>query len=193
MPSMRERVAERSYFFRQWVRAPLATAAMFPSSDALANGVVRHVAPNMGPVVELGPGTGAVTRRLIARGIAEEQLVLIECNRHFAAQLHDLFPKARIVEGMAEQVGDMPFETAPGVVVSGLPLMSMPNEAVESTLQAAFKVLRPGGFVIQFTYAPRCPVNRSVRKRLGLDSRLQELVWRNFPPARIYQLHRRGG
>jgi len=99
---------------------------------------------------------------------------------------------ARIVQGMAEEVGNMAFETAPGAVVSGLPLMSMPNEAVEATLRAAFKVLRPGGFVVQFTYAPRCPANRSVRERLGLECRLQELVWRNFPPARVYRFYRRG-
>ncbi len=189
---MRERVAERSYFFRQWVRAPLATAAMFPSSDALAIGVVRSVAPAMAPVVELGPGTGAVTRRLVEKGLREDQLVLIECNRHFAAQLRASFPGARLVEGMAHEVGDMTFDSPPGVVVSGLPLMSMPNEAVEATLRAAFKVLKPGGYVVQFTYAPRCPVNRSVRERLSLESKLQELVWRNFPPARVYQLRRKG-
>lgn len=190
-PTMKERMQEGSAFFRQWMRAPLATAALFPSSDALAQAVARSITPAMCPVVELGPGTGAVTRQLVRNGIAEEQLVLIECNRFFAGQLQDRFPAARIVQGMADEVGQMTFDTAPGVVVSGLPLMSMPNDVVEDTLKAAFRVLRPGGYVVQFTYAPRCPVNRAVRKRLHLVSRLQELVWRNLPPARVYQLYRR--
>lgn len=187
---MKKRVAERSDFFRQWVRAPLVTASIVPSSRMLAAGMARGVDPTMAPVVELGPGSGVITRHLLARGIAESDLVLVECNAFFAEQLGRRFPLARVVQGFAERLAQVSFETAPGVVVSSLPLMSMPNPRVEAIVRAAFSVLRPGGCMIQFTYAPRCPVNRSIRERLGIATSLQEAVWRNVPPAGIYRLRR---
>jgi phosphatidylethanolamine/phosphatidyl-N-methylethanolamine N-methyltransferase len=189
---MRDRVAERSHFFRQWVKAPLVTASIIPSSQALATGMVRTVIPGEGPVVELGPGSGVITRHLIDRGVAEEDLVLVECNPYFAGRLRARFPRARVVQGFAQHVAAQTFDMPPAVVVSGLPLMSMPNSRVEAIARAVFAVLRPGGRLIQFTYAPRCPVNRPIRERLGLDARLQEVVWRNVPPARVYQLRRFG-
>lgn len=189
---MRDNVAERSHFFRQWVRAPLVTASIVPSSQILAAAMVRRVSPGMAPVVELGPGTGVITRHLLQRGVVESRMVLVECNHYFATQLGVHFPLAQVVQGFAEQLSPASIDEPPGVVVSSLPLMSMPNARVEAILRAVFGVLRPGGHMIQFTYAPRCPVNRTIRERLGLLSSLQEVVWRNMPPAGIYQLRRAG-
>jgi len=187
---MREQVAERSHFFRQWIRAPLVTASIVPSSRMLATAMTRSLHPGAAPVIELGPGTGIITRHILARGVPENQLVLVECNPYFAMRLRARFPKARIIEDFAEHLAGTAFDSAPRAVISSLPLMSMPNDRVEAILAAVFSVLEPGGIMIQFTYAPRCPVNRDIRRRLGLASRLQEVVWRNVPPAGIHQVYR---
>lgn len=158
----------------------------------LAEGMVRSVIHDKLPVLELGSGSGAITRCLLRHGIAEEQLVLVECNSYFATQLRHRFPQARVFEDVAQNLEPTMFDQLPGVVVSSLPLMSMPNDRVEEILRSVFSLLRPGGRMIQFTYAPRCPVNRVLRNRLGLVSTLQEVVWRNVPPAGIYELRRSG-
>jgi phospholipid N-methyltransferase len=158
----------------------------------LAEGMVRSIRADQLPVVELGAGSGAITRCLVRQGIDEQQLVLVECNSYFATQLRYRFPHARVIQDVAQNLALSMFDTHPGVVVSSLPLMSMPNDRVEGILRSVFAVLRPGGRLIQFTYAPRCPVNRVLRNRLGLESELQEVVWRNVPPAGVYQLYRAG-
>lgn len=189
---MKEWALERSGFLKEWIRAPLVTASIIPSSRALARAMARGVDPDRGPVVELGPGTGVITRGLVARGVSEEQLVLVEINSHFADRLRQRFPRARVIHGSAERLSDLHFDTPPLTAVSGIPLMSMPNDRVAAILDSAFRRMSPRGVFIQFTYAPRCPVNREVRRRLGLEAKLFEKVTRNVPPARVYHLWRGG-
>ncbi|GJL83126.1 MAG: SAM-dependent methyltransferase [marine bacterium B5-7] len=185
-------LAERSHFFRQWIRAPLVTASIIPSGQALAVNMTRSIVVDGSPVVELGAGSGAITRQLLHHGVAEKDLVLVECNRYFADRLRQQFPRATIIRNSAEMLDQQNFEIDPGFVVSSLPLLSMPNELVTAILRAAFVKLRPGGCFIQFTYAPRCPVNHYIRKHLGLSAVLDMVVWRNVPPARVYHLKRFG-
>jgi hypothetical protein len=69
-------------FLRAWMRAPLVTAAMLPSGPFLSRAMAAAVDPaTPGPIVELGPGTGAVTGALVDRGIPPERLILIRKGR----------------------------------------------------------------------------------------------------------------
>src|SRR6201995_2079660 len=81
------------------------------------------------PVIELGPGTGAITNALIERGIDQKRLVLVEYNPGFCALLRERYPRARIVQGDAyalrTSLGDALDEPA-SAVVSGLPLVTKP-------------------------------------------------------------------
>ena len=86
----------------QWAVKPRSVGAIAPSGRQLARAMAAQVDPALpGSVVELGPGTGVITRALIERGIAEERLILIEFNRDFAVLLRKRFPKARVLEGDA--------------------------------------------------------------------------------------------
>ncbi len=185
---MKDWVAERSDFIKEWMRAPLVTASIVPSSYNLARAMARSVDVSMAPVLELGPGTGVITRQLLNYGIPEQDLILVEVNHFFANQLRRKFPLARVIHACAEDLVDVEFDELPGAAVSGIPFMSMPNNKVSSILQSVFSRLRPQGRFVQFTYAPRCPVNRDVRGRLGLEAKLSELVWRNVPPASVYHI-----
>ena len=54
------------HFIRSWLEKPLSTGAVLPSGKALARTMARYVDPlATGPVIELGPGTGAVTEALV--------------------------------------------------------------------------------------------------------------------------------
>jgi phosphatidylethanolamine/phosphatidyl-N-methylethanolamine N-methyltransferase len=187
---MKDWVAERSVFLKEWIRAPLVTASIVPSSKTLARAMARGVRPELGPVIELGPGTGVITRHLLEAGVPEDQLILVEVNHYFANQLRKKFPKARVIHDSAENLGGIKFDQTPAFAVSGIPLMSIPNPKVAEILKSVFSCLTPDGVFIQFTYAPRCPVNKKLQKRLGLQGDIFEMVLRNIPPAGVYHISR---
>jgi phosphatidylethanolamine/phosphatidyl-N-methylethanolamine N-methyltransferase len=178
-------------FFRTWLSDPLRVGAVTPSGEALAHEMTRELSE--GPVLELGPGTGVFTRAILARGIDESSLTLVESEAKFAALLGRHFPKARIIDiDAAHLSGHGLFEGAPlAAVISGLPLLSMPDQKVSDILSGAFAHLRDGGAFYQFTYAWVCPIRRHILDRLGLRS--EGLGWtiRNVPPAKVYRITRR--
>src|SRR3982074_629438 len=71
-------------FIRHWIDKPLSMGAVTPSGKMLARAMARCVDPgSAGPVIELGSGTGAVTKALVERGIDPARLVLVEFNPSF--------------------------------------------------------------------------------------------------------------
>ena len=82
------------------------------------------------------------------------------------------------------------FDQTPAFAVSGIPLMSIPNATVAEILKSVFSCLTADGVFIQFTYAPRCPVNKTLQKRLGLRGNIFEMVLKNIPPASVYHITR---
>lgn len=179
-------------FLRGWMDNPLKTGAIAPSGKALAATMVAMIDPALpGPILELGPGTGAMTRALIAAGIPEERLVLIEYSPEFAALLAARYPRATVLEGDAYAVADraaaLGLDPAAGIV-SSLPLMNRPAAERAALLANAFSILHPGGALVQFTYLPKAPISPahiSGRVAARIDS--SAIVWRNLPPARVWR------
>lgn len=182
--------SESLLFMRQWLRAPLRVASVVPSGRALAALITRDIGPETGRVLELGPGTGVFTRMLVARGVPQESLTLVETDPRFAALLAARFARARILSIDAARLEREHLDEgeAFGAAVSGLPLLSMPLATVEAILAAAFSLMRPGAHLYQFTYGPRCPVPVAVRENLGLSHQKIGKTVRNFPPATVYRL-----
>lgn len=180
-------------FFRLWAANPLQVAAVAPSGEALARVMTQEIGPETGRVLELGPGTGVFTRALLARGVAESELTLVEYGSDFARMLEFRFPQARVLWMDASQLARFElFDGAPvGAVVSGLPLLSMSPRKVIAILSGAFTYMRPGGAFYQFTYGPRCPVPRPILDRLGLKATRVGRALRNIPPAAVYRITRR--
>ncbi|MBR0641918.1 class I SAM-dependent methyltransferase [Plastoroseomonas hellenica] len=180
-------------FFRAWLGNPLRVAAMLPSGRALSSLITSEISAETGPVVELGPGTGAFTRALIARGVAQEKLALIEYGSEFAVKLHHRFPRARTLWMDASRLKGVELfgGTPAGAVVSGLPVLSMPPRKVIAILDGAFAKLRPDGAFYQFTYGPTCPIPRALLDRLGLKATHIGRALANIPPAAVYRISRR--
>ncbi|RDJ25167.1 phospholipid methyltransferase [Bosea caraganae] len=180
-------------FFRLWAANPLQVAAVAPSGEALAKVMTQEIGPEDGPVLELGPGTGVFTRALLARGVSETDLTLVEYGSDFARMLEFRFPEARVLWMDASQLTRFElFTGAPvGAVVSGLPLLSMSPRKTIAILSGAFTYMRPGGAFYQFTYGPRCPVPRPILDRLGLKATRVGRALRNIPPAAVYKITRR--
>lgn len=180
-------------FFRAWVADPLRVAAMTPSSPELARLCVSEVSRETGPVLELGPGTGAITQALLAQGVRERDLTLLELSADFATMLELRYPAARVLCADAARIRrlDLFGASGAGAAVSGLPLLAMSPRQVFAVLSGTFAHLRDGGAFYQFTYGPRCPVPRPILDRLQLQyARIGGVRW-NLPPASVYRIERR--
>ncbi len=182
-------------FFFQWLRNPGQLGAAVPSGHALAATLARQIdAAAPGAVVELGPGTGSVTRAILAAGIRPEELVVIERAASFCAMLQARFPGLRVVEGDARDVEALVDESGVGpakAVVSGLPLLNFPHEERRRVLAQAFSVLRADGVLLQYTYGPGSPVPQALCAELGLEGERVRWVLANLPPAAVW-CYRRG-
>ncbi|WP_441517427.1 class I SAM-dependent methyltransferase [Bradyrhizobium sp. 2TAF24] len=180
-------------FFRAWVMQPGRVGAIAPSGAALARLITSEVGPATGPVIELGPGTGVFTEALLARGVQQNNLALIEYGSDFVRLLQLRFPEARVLWMDAGQISQHNLfdNQSVGAVVSGLPLLNMTPRKVLAILGGAFNYLRPGGAFYQFTYGPRCPVPRPLLDRLGLKATCIGSALLNVPPASVYRISRR--
>src|SRR6202142_1623058 len=84
------RLDDEVRFLRSWIEKPLHMGAVMPSGRVLARTMAQYVDVNStGPVVELGPGTGAITNALIEHGVDQKRLVFVENKAGFRARLPD--------------------------------------------------------------------------------------------------------
>ena len=186
------RLDDEVRFIRSWLERPLSTGAVTPSGRVLARTMARYVDPDMvGPVVELGPGTGPVTEALIAEGVAIERLVLVEFNPTFCQLLRKRFPAATVVQGDAYSIrrllGGLLQQPA-AAIVSGLPLVTKPVRQRLRLLRDALELLGPGAPFVQFTYAVVPPIPNRLS---GVRAEASERIWKNMPPARVW-VYRKG-
>jgi phosphatidylethanolamine/phosphatidyl-N-methylethanolamine N-methyltransferase len=181
------RLDDEVRFLRSWIEKPLHMGAVMPSGKVLARTMAGYVDINSdAPVIELGPGTGAITHALIAHGIDPKRLVLVEYNPSFCALLRDRYPQATVVQGDAYRLRDSLWKVMSeraSAVVSGLPLVTKPMLTRLRLMRDAFVMLAPGAPFVQFTYSVAPPIPRSVQ---GVTSEASERIWMNIPPARVW-------
>jgi phosphatidylethanolamine/phosphatidyl-N-methylethanolamine N-methyltransferase len=186
------RLDDEVRFLRSWIEKPLHMGAVMPSGKLLARTMARYVDPHStAPVVELGPGTGAITSALIERGVDQKRLVLVEYNPGFCALLRERYPQATIVQGDAYALRSSLWDVISGpasAVVSGLPLVTKPMRTRLKLIRDAFAALSPGAPFIQFTYSVTPPIPKSLS---GVHTQASERIWMNLPPARVW-VYRKG-
>jgi phosphatidylethanolamine/phosphatidyl-N-methylethanolamine N-methyltransferase len=186
------RLDDEVRFLRSWIEKPLHMGAVMPSGRLLARTMAQYVdIGSTGPVVELGPGTGAITNALIERGVDQRRLVLVEYNPGFCALLRDRYPQAKVVQGDAYKLRDTLWNAlnAPAhAVVSGLPLVTKPMLTRLKLIRDAFVALAPGAPFVQFTYSVAPPIPKSLP---GVSTEASDRIWMNLPPARVW-VYRKG-
>ena len=186
------RLDDEVRFLRSWIEKPLHMGAVMPSSKLLARTMAQYVDVNSkGPVIELGPGTGAITNALIEHGVDQKRLVLVEYNPGFCALLRDRYPQAKVVQGDAYALRaslDKVLDAPASAVVSGLPLVTKPMLTRLKLIRDAFLALAPGAPFVQFTYSVAPPIPKSLP---GVSTEASERIWMNLPPARVW-VYRKG-
>ena len=101
-------LADSSLFLREWLANPQRTGSIAPSSPMLTSTMARWLPRDSESyVLELGPGTGAVTAALLKRGLREDRLIAIEHNPALAIHLRKRFPLALIITGDAWQMDEL--------------------------------------------------------------------------------------
>ena len=139
------------FFLKQYLRNPFGTGGVAPSGRQLAKLMVAKIAPQPSEIiVELGPGTGAFTRELLAQGVEPANLILVEFNKEFVKFLKREFPNLRIVEGPAQdlpQLLNTLGQASVKKIISGIPLRSMKPADCRQIAKSVAAVLEPGGHI----------------------------------------------
>ncbi|GES46489.1 SAM-dependent methyltransferase [Rhizobium dioscoreae] len=177
-------------FFRAWVARPFQIAAILPSGRALAEIITREITPQTGHVIELGPGTGVFTSKMLEHGVRPEDMTLVEYSQEFAERLKRRYPTARVLSMDAARLKhlEFPSDKSVGAVVSGIPLLTMPARKVVDILEGAFYHMRSGSAFYQFTYTSKCPVPQRILDKLNLRATLVGRTLLNLPPAAVYRI-----
>jgi len=190
--SLSEKFDEELRFFKGWIDKPRAVGSIVPTSSVTARRMASVINPNSGlPVLELGPGTGVITRAILARGVRPENLWSVEYSADFVAHLREEFPAVNIVQGDAFDLGrtlgdncNMVFDS----IVSGVPLLNFPVEKRVRYVCDLLDRIPPGRPIVQLTYGPLSPVPP---RRGDYTVEHFDFVVRNLPPTQLW-IYRRG-
>lgn len=182
---LREVLGERARFLRSFLASPREVGAVLPTSRRTVRAML-DLAPVEGArsVVELGAGTGPVTRELLGRLGPEGRLLALEIDPALAAGLAaDLpDPRLRVVADSAANLEAHLDGQRPEVIVSVLPFTSLPGPVRREILAVTRSALAEGGTLVVLQYSPF--VLGALRRAFGSVSvRLSPL---NVPPAVLF-------
>jgi len=201
-------------FWRETRRHFRTTGAVLPSSRFLARALTsafRH-AHRPARLLEVGPGTGSVTREVLKKLLPGDRLDCVELNSKFVERLRRRFEQDPLFFAHRERVRiihtaveELPGEAQYNYIISCLPFNSFPASQVRRIFEAYDRLLKPGGVVSYFEYAfarqmQKPFANRANRWRLCRVGRLvnryireyqvrRQQVLLNVPPAIVRHLH----
>lgn len=183
------RRAENWLFFRRWLKNPRQLGTLAPISVKLsmlaAKEALTQYKPGT-PVVEIGAGTGRLTRALLSCGVQPQDLTVVELDKEMCDFLRKSIPNIHVIEGDAIHLGKLlPSEICEevGVVISAIPLMYLQEPLRKSLMKAAFSILRPEAKIVHVTYNPKSPLNfwKEIKQSRAA------VAWFNFPPGFVWQ------
>lgn len=175
-------------FFKGFLRNPREVGSVVPSSRFLTRRVLDCGGVTHARVIaELGPGTGVLTREILSRMPRSSKLVAVEINPTFADMLRRQYadPRLTVYCGSAIDLERAIAEagaTSADLVVSGVPFSTMERGEGRATLEAAKRVLGPGGSFVAYQF--RSHVRRIADPVFG-PGETHSGFW-NLPPMRIY-------
>jgi phosphatidylethanolamine/phosphatidyl-N-methylethanolamine N-methyltransferase len=180
-------ITNASLFFKRWLANPLQMGSIVPSSRALCERIAAAVrrAPDE-YVLELGAGTGVVSRALIEHGVPAEKLVVVEIVPEMANHLRSALPGVNVICGDAFELSRAIPEAWVGRIgtsICGIPLVLLPIEQ-QRRFVAAVESVAPGRGFLLYTYCITSPLPY---RELALEA--ERVAWTplNFPPASVWR------
>ena len=178
-------------FFKGWIDKPRAVGSIIPTSSVTARRMASVIDTKSGlPILEVGPGTGVITKAILRRGVKPAELYTVEYSHDFVTHLRSNYPEINVIEGdgfnLDDTLGDMR-DAIFDCVVSGVPLLNFPVARRAAYLESLLKRIPHGRPVVQLTYGPKSPIPP------GLGDYTVEhfhFIIRNIPPTQLW-LYRR--
>ena len=186
-----DRFSEDYKFIKGWVQNPAAVGAIKPTSSFTARHMAEQIPIETGlPVLELGPGTGVITKELLKLGLAPEKLVSIEYNPAFYRDLVRRFPGVNFINGDAfnleKSLKGVGHDKYAGVI-GAVPLLNVSKQRGIEMIDASLDLVAPHGPFVQISYGLKPPVP-AVPGKFTVEK--SGRIFRNLPPAGIW-LYRR--
>lgn len=180
-------VRNTALFLKRWLANPLQMGSVIPSSPALCRRIAALVERQGDEVVvELGAGTGVISRALLAAGVPPERLVVVEIVRDMAEHLRRVLPGVNVIQGDAFDLAHALPERMVGkvgTVICGIPLVMLPL-AQQKRFVAAVESVAPGKGFLLYTYCITSPLPY---RKLGLSARREAWTPLNAPPASVWR------
>lgn len=177
-------------FWQQSLKHPRQVCSLFPSSPFVGRAMTAVLGDRIDShVIELGAGTGAVTKQLIRNGVEPSKLTLVEIDSQLGGHLRRRFPDVDVVISPAQDLAKLWQERNGGsvsAIVSTLPMRLFSKKLIYLVMKNSLEVLEEGGMFVQFTYRQTSPVPSRVVKALRLKAWRYTRVWLNLPPAAIW-------
>jgi phosphatidylethanolamine/phosphatidyl-N-methylethanolamine N-methyltransferase len=174
-------------FIRGMMAEPKTVGAIMPTSARMAAKMASIIDAGSGlPVLELGPGTGVITRAILAKGVKPENVVSIEYSTQFYEHLKDKYPDVNFINGDAFNIHET-LKAYHGqkfdCVISGIPLLNFPMHQRVSLIESLLDLMPAGRPVVQFSYGPKSPV---AKRPDSYKVEHFDIILRNIPPAQIW-------
>ncbi|MFC4006713.1 class I SAM-dependent methyltransferase [Nonomuraea purpurea] len=183
-------------FLKAAMRRPAVIGAFAPTSEILAAQLVEVVPRRGAPtVLELGPGTGAVSGLIRSRLPDDARYLAVEVDRAMVDHLTVTRPWLEVLHMSAAELGSRIGAGEVDAVVSALPWTLIPERTQGQIIEEVAKVLAPGGSFTTIAYLTGTSFGPGKRFRRRLGASFDEVlttrtVWRNLPPARTYVCRR---
>lgn len=178
----------RKSFLRNFWKEKKMVGAMSPSSRFLAKKMLESIDfQSMRVIVELGPGTGVFTRKMLEQLHPDGVLLVFELNDNFMNLLQKEFndPRVHLIHDSAERIGaylhQLGLQQA-DAVVSSLPLANFPEELRNRILNESYKVMGDESLYVQFQYSLNA--KKAIKSLFSTVDITFAAI--NFPPAFVY-------
>lgn len=180
---------DNTLFLREAFFNPRKVGSIIPSSNGLARAMAEWLpADDDSLVIELGPGTGKVTRALLDTGLDPDRLVAIEYSQRLTHLMRRRFPGVRVINDDAFELDriardQLPQDRPITTVISSLPLRNFGTDMARRLCQTISSIVQPGGVVVQYSYH----IHQGQLACMDqLTHHRSRIIWRNLPPARLY-------
>jgi phosphatidylethanolamine/phosphatidyl-N-methylethanolamine N-methyltransferase len=182
-----EQVKNTSLFLKRWLANPLQMGSVVPSAPALCRAIAGQVRREPDEyVLELGAGTGVVSRALLDSGVPPERLAVVEIVPDMARHLRETLPLVNVIQGDAFDLArSLPphLHGRIGTAICGIPLVLLPIEKQRAFVQTVENVAPGKGFLL-YTYCITSPLPC---RKLGLAGKREAWTPLNFPPASVWR------
>jgi len=183
-------------FAKELIRSPRHTGALVPSSNKLAEMICEGAdLKNCSSIVELGPGTGVITKKILENINKDATFFCIERNHKFVEMTKSRCGQITIFEDCASNIGKYIKQIGldhVDVIICGLPWANFSEKLQNKIMYSVLSSLKPGGAFVTFAYLHGRFLPTGIQFKKFLEEHFSqvettELLWTNIPPAFVYK------